>query len=591
MKQPQTSREQKNSANKMHIFIRLWGYLYQQKPMVILALLLSISSNILALLGPLLSGLAIDAIGTQKGGVDFQNVFLYCGLMMAFYLVSALLSYWLSVLMIQLSQKIVCQMREDAFCALTKLPIPYFDAHQAGDLISRISYDIDVVNASLSNDLLQIATSVITVLGSFAMMLVISPQLLSVFIITIPVAILFTRYRTKKVRPLFRQRSQKLGELNGFAEEILSGQKTTKAYHQEQTMISRFDEKNESACDAYYRSDYYGSTTGPCVNFINNISLALISVLGAILFLYQQITLGNLSSFVLYSRKFSGPINEIANIIGDLQSACAAAERVFRLIDQPPELPDTENAVHLSQAQGKVQMEGVQFGYRPDKIVLKNLNLNVEPGQLIAIVGPTGAGKTTITNLLMRFYELTKGNIFMDGQEIRTLTRNSVRKSYAIVLQDAWLFHGSIRENLCYGNPDATEEEMIRAAKAARIHDFIEKLPQGYDTVVSEDGVNISQGQKQLLTIARALLMNCRMLILDEATSNVDTRTEIKIQQALRELMKDKTCFVIAHRLSTIQNADKILVVLQGDIVEQGTHQQLLQKKGVYSELYHAQFE
>ena len=559
--------------------------------MVVLALFLSISSNVLALLGPFLSGLAIDAIGTQMGKVDFSKVYLYCGLMLIFYILSALLSYWLSALMIQLSQKVVCKMREDAFCALTKLPIQYFDSHQTGDLISRISYDIDVVNASLSNDLLQIATSVITVVGSFGMMLAISPQLLVVFVITIPVAILFTKYRTNKVRPLFRKRSKKLGELNGFAEEILSGQKTTKAYHQEQTMISRFDRKNQEACDAYYRSDYYGSTTGPCVNFINNISLALISMLGAILFLYQQITLGNLSSFVLYSRKFSGPINEIANIIGDLQSACAAAERVFRLIDEQPELADSSNAQPLVQAQGSVRMENVRFGYRPEKIVLKDLNLDVRPGQLIAIVGHTGAGKTTITNLLMRFYELSSGHILMDGKDIQTLTRESVRRSYAIVLQDAWLFQGTIRENLCYGNPNASEEEMVKTAQAARIHDFIVKLPQGYDTLVSEDGINISQGQKQLLTIARALLMDCRMLILDEATSNVDTRTEIKIQQALRELMKNKTCFVIAHRLSTIQNADRILVVEQGNIVEQGTHTQLLQKNGVYAELYHAQFE
>ncbi len=580
-----------SQVGRMHLFIRLWGYLYQQRFMVVLALFLSISSNVLALLGPFLSGLAIDAIGTQMGKVDFSKVYLYCGLMLIFYILSALLSYWLSALMIQLSQKVVCKMREDAFCALTKLPIQYFDSHQTGDLISRISYDIDVVNASLSNDLLQIATSVITVVGSFGMMLAISPQLLVVFVITIPVAILFTKYRTNKVRPLFRKRSKKLGELNGFAEEILSGQKTTKAYHQEQTMISRFDRKNQEACDAYYRSDYYGSTTGPCVNFINNISLALISMLGAILFLYQQITLGNLSSFVLYSRKFSGPINEIANIIGDLQSACAAAERVFRLIDEQPELADSSNAQPLVQAQGSVRMENVRFGYRPEKIVLKDLNLDVRPGQLIAIVGHTGAGKTTITNLLMRFYELSSGHILMDGKDIQTLTRESVRRSYAIVLQDAWLFQGTIRENLCYGNPNASEEEMVKTAQAARIHDFIVKLPQGYDTLVSEDGINISQGQKQLLTIARALLMDCRMLILDEATSNVDTRTEIKIQQALRELMKNKTCFVIAHRLSTIQNADRILVVEQGNIVEQGTHTQLLQKNGVYAELYHAQFE
>lgn len=482
-------------------------------------------------------------------------------------------------------------MREDVFRHLVELPVRYFDSHQTGDIISRISYDIDTVNASLSNDLLQVATSFITVVGSLIMMLAISPLLVLVFAVTIPISIVFTRYMTRKVRPLFRNRSLKLGELNGFVEEIITGQKTIKAYHQEQTMVGRFDVKNKEAVDAYYNADYYGSMTGPSVNFINNLSLSLISMFGAILFLFGKLGLGALSSFVLYSRKFSGPINEIANIISELQSACAAAERVFLLIDEPVEPEDVPGAAMLDHVRGSVEMEHIRFGYLPDKTVIQDLSLKAEPGNLVAIVGPTGAGKTTVINLLMRFYDPDAGHIHLDGKEIRQVTRKSLRLAYAMVLQDTWLFHGSIFDNIAYGKKNATREEVEAAAKAAKIHSYISRLPEGYDTILNEDGMNISQGQKQLLTIARAMLLDANMLILDEATSNVDTRTEIQIQEAMRTLMKGKTCFVIAHRLSTIQNADTILVVRNGDIVEQGDHHSLMERGGVYAGLYRSQFQ
>ena len=511
--------------------------------------------------------------------------------MILFYLLSSLFSYVLSVLMIRLSQKVVFQMREDVFRHLVELPVRYFDSHQTGDIISRISYDIDTVNASLSNDLLQVATSFITVVGSLIMMLAISPLLVLVFAVTIPISIVFTRYMTRKVRPLFRNRSLKLGELNGFVEEIITGQKTIKAYHQEQTMVGRFDVKNKEAVDAYYNADYYGSMTGPSVNFINNLSLSLISMFGAILFLFGKLGLGALSSFVLYSRKFSGPINEIANIISELQSACAAAERVFLLIDEPVEPEDVPGAAMLDHVRGSVEMEHIRFGYLPDKTVIQDLSLKAEPGNLVAIVGPTGAGKTTVINLLMRFYDPDAGHIHLDGKEIRQVTRKSLRLAYAMVLQDTWLFHGSIFDNIAYGKKNATREEVEAAAKAAKIHSYISRLPEGYDTILNEDGMNISQGQKQLLTIARAMLLDANMLILDEATSNVDTRTEIQIQEAMRTLMKGKTCFVIAHRLSTIQNADTILVVRNGDIVEQGDHHSLMERGGVYAGLYRSQFQ
>lgn len=591
MRKPPVGIAAPKPQNRKKVLVRLWGYLFQHKWMIVAALLLTFTSNLLALLGPMLSGKAIDYIGIDAGQANFPMVFYYCALMLLFYIISSALSYVLSVLMVKLSQKVVYQMRKDLFDKLVELPVRFFDSHQTGDIISRISYDIDTVNASLSNDLLQIATSAITVVGSLIMMLLISPQLVLVFAVTIPISIFFTKYMTGRVRPLFRKRSAKLGELNGFVEEIISGQKTTKAYHQEETMIGRFDEKNNDAVQAYYEADYYGSMVGPSVNFINNLSLALISVFGALLYLAGSLTPGNLSSFVLYSRKFSGPINEMANIISELQSACAAAERVLRLIDEEPEPADAPGAISLPETAGDVRMEHIRFGYDPEKIIIHNLNLHAKPGSLVAIVGPTGAGKTTIINLLMRFYDPQSGRILMDGHDSREITRKSLRAAYTMVLQDTWLFHGTIYENIAFSRPEATREEVMEAAKAARIHRYITQLPDGYDTIINEDGMNISQGQKQMLTIARAMLSDAKMLILDEATSNVDTRTEQQIQAAMRNLMKDKTCFVIAHRLSTIQNADEILVVQKGDIMEQGTHEELMQRGGIYAGLYRSQFQ
>mgnify|MGYP005760328237 FL=1 len=576
--------------DRRYVLIRLWSYLYRYKWLLFLALFLTIVSNLLGLIGPMLSGYAIDAIHGPND-VDFPKVFFYAGLMILFYAVSSLLMYILTRITIRFSQRIIYQMRKDVFHTLMGLPVGYFDKTQTGDIVSRISYDIDTVNASLSNDLLQICTSVITVIGSLIMMLLIAPLLVSVFAITIPASIFLTRYMTRKVRPLFRKRSAKLGELNGYSEEIISGQKTIKAYHQEETMIGRFDVKNTEAVDAYYNADYYGSMTGPSVNFINNLSLSLVSVLGAILYLFQSISLGNLSSFVLYSRKFSGPINEAANILSELQSATAAAERVFRLIDEAPEPADAPDAIELKDVQGDVRMDHVQFGYLDGQPVIHDLSFHAAPGSLTAIVGPTGAGKTTLINLLMRFYDPWSGSITVDGKEISKLTRSSLRRAYTMVLQDTWLFTGTIYENISYGKEDATMEDVVNACKAAHIHEAIMQMPHGYDTVLTGDGSGLSKGQKQMLTIARAMLLDSKMLILDEATSNVDTQTEEKIQQAMYALMEGKTCFVIAHRLSTIQNADHILVVHGGDIVEQGNHETLLKQGGLYAKLYYSQFQ
>ena len=499
--------------------------------LIVCAAVLMLVSNIFALLGPKLSGDAIDAIGTKPGGVDFPTVFYYVKFMLLFYVLSAVSSYALSLIIQKIGRRMSYEMRKDVFDKLVSLPVSFFDQHQAGDIISIISYDVDTANSSLSNDFLQVCQSAVIIIGSFIMMLTIAPVLVLVFAVTIPVSVVWTRYITGRVHPLFRKRSKKLGELNGFVEEMIGGQKTTKAYRREEAFLKRFDVKNDEAVDAYTTSEYYGTITGPSVNFINNASLALVSVFGAFLYFLGSIGIGDISSFVLYSRRFSGPINEIANILGDLQSAFAAAERIFRLLDELPEKEDDKAAAVLKDVYGDVLIDNVSFGYTPEKMIIKNLSLHAEKGNLIAIVGPTGAGKTTIINLLMRFYDVQKGDILVDGQSIYSLTRESLRKAYTMVLQDTWLFGGTVFENIAYGKENVTREEVVQAAKAAKIHDFIEALPNGYDTMLTDNGINISKGQKQLLTIARAMLLDSKMLILDEATSNVDTQTERAIRR------------------------------------------------------------
>lgn len=582
--------ENKNDVRKLHVVKRLGVYLMEHKWLLLAAIVLSISSNMLALIGPRLSGYAIDNI-VGPGQVNFEGVFYYCALMVIFYIGASILAYILAWVMLKISRGIAYRLRKDLFDRLLSLPVSYFDTHATGNIISKISYDIDTVNTSLSSDLVSICSSVITVIGSFSMMVAISPKLVMVFVFTVPLSILMTKKITGITRPMFRKRSGKMGELNGLVEELISGQKTLKAYHQEENTIQKFKDKNKETVDAYYNADYYGAMVGPSVNFMNNFSLTLISVFGAILYLRGAISLGNISSFVLYSRKFSGPINESANIMSEFQSAFAAAERIFRLMDELPESADAEDAKVLTDVDGVVDIEHVSFGYEPNKTILHDLNLHVDKGSMIAVVGPTGAGKTTLINLLMRFYDVNEGAIYVDRNEIRQVTRDSLRKSYSMVLQDTWLFNGTIYDNIAYGKEGATMEDVVGAAKAAKIHNYIMTLPNEYQTILTDDGTNISKGQKQLLTIARAMLLDTHMLILDEATSNVDTRTEIQIQEAMTKLMEGKTCFIIAHRLSTIRNADHILVVRDGEIVEQGNHETLMKQKGFYSQMYYSQFE
>ena len=569
---------------------RLWTYMRPHLWGLLLAAALSILGNVIGLVGPRLSGRAIDAI-LGEGGVDFPNVFRYALWMVGCYALSGAMTYALSRLMIRISRSIVFDMRRDAFNRLVSLPVSYFDRHQPGDVISRISYDIDTINTSLTHDLVQMAASLVTVVGSLLMMLSITPLLVLVFAVTIPLSMAVTRYRAKRVRPLFRERSAKLGAMNGFIEEITAGLKTIRAYGREKAFTRRFDGKNDEAVDAFYRADRFACINGPIVNCINNLSLALISFFGILLYMVGRVTLGNISSFVLYSRKFSGPINEFANIISDLQSALAAAERVFRLIDEEPEPADDPEARAMDDVRGHVEAQALRFSYEPGREILHGVDFVAPPGKVVAIVGETGCGKTTLINLLMRFYDADSGRITLDEHPIRSLPRADLRRAYTMVLQDTWLFYGTIRENIAYGKPDATEEKIVAAAKAAMIHGYIESLPQGYDTLLSDNAVNLSKGQKQLLTIARAILIDSPMLILDEATSNVDTQTERQIQSAMLRLMEGRTCFVIAHRLSTIQGADQILVMDKGAIVERGTHRELLSRRGTYYELYAAQFQ
>lgn len=587
---PDRSNRAPRAKNVRGTILRLLKTMLHERALFALAVVLTLMGNLIGLAGPRLAGEAIDAIGADVH-VLWRAVFTKCLLMLLCYAVSAGLSYALSLLMIHISRGVVYRMRAQAFDRLMRLPVRFYDEHPSGDIISRISYDIDTVNTSLSNDIVQLLSTVVTVAGSLGFMISISPRLLIVFVVTVPLSLYAGRRRAKVTKPLFRARSRKLGELNSFVEEQLSGLTTLRAYCREDAATARFDEINEQAVEAYYQSEYEGSVVGPLVNFINNLSLALVSVFGALLFCAGELSIGAISSFVLYSRRFSGPINEAANVFSELQSALAAAERVFALIDEPAEPDDPPTARALQGVRGHVELQNVDFGYEPGQTILHNFCVDAQPGRLIAVVGPTGAGKTTLISLLMRFYEAQHGSILVDGADIHGITRDSLRAAYAMVLQETWLFHGTVYDNLRYGSPNATREQVIAAAKAAHADGFIRRLPQGYDTLLTDDGANISKGQKQLLTIARAMLLESRMVILDEATSNVDTRVEKLIQKAMRELMAGKTCFVIAHRLSTIESADEILVVDHGEIVERGTHRSLMQKKGFYYHMYRAQFE
>lgn len=569
---------------------RLFGYIFQYKGLTICALIFTLVGNILAMYGPKLAGNAINLIELGTNKIDLNMVYYYCCLMIIFYSTSFLFNYVLRKIMVHLSQSIIYKIRKESFQKISKLEVGYFDSHQIGDILSRFLYDAETLGMALCQDFIIISTSCITAIMSIIMLLSISPLMFVFWGFMIPISAMITTLINKRVRPMFRNRTQKLGNLNGFFEEIVSGYKTVKVYNQQKNIEKQFENFHEEVLDAHYKSEYYSTMVSPCVNFINNLSLAILCITGSILYLIAKISLGEISSFILYSKKFSGVLNEISTISNEIQSALAAAERIFNFIDEKEE-EDSPNSIYTKKIDGDIKFSKVSFGYTNKEIIINNLNLNIKRGQMVAIVGKTGSGKSTLINLLMRFYKVSSGFITVDDKNINEISMESLRRSYALILQDTWFFHGTIYDNLVYGNPLVTIEEVENATKAIGVHNYIMSLKEGYNTILSEDAINISQGQKQLIAIARAMLVEANVLILDEATSNIDTITEIKIQKAIQKLMKNKTCFVIAHRLSTIKNADIILVMEQGSIVEKGTHDKLISQKGVYYSLYQSQFQ
>ncbi|MDP4146420.1 MAG: ABC transporter ATP-binding protein [Bacillota bacterium] len=569
---------------------RLWTYFGSQRKLLLIIFMFIIIDSALGLSIPYLIGRSVDAMSKAGGHVDFSMLEIMVLTLAAAYIGDTILTFLQGWLMAGVSQKIVKGLRKTLFDKLQKLPIAFFDIHTHGEVMSRLSNDIDNVSTTISQSTIQLMTGAITIAGSFIMMLILSPTLTLSSIITVPMVFILTRTIAKKTQVLFKSQQMELGKLNGHIEETISGLQVVKAFNHEDKAIEQFDEVNSRLCEVGLKAQIWSGYIMPMMNVINNIGFAAVAAVGGALAVNNIITVGIIASFLSYSRQFSRPLNDLANIFNTLQSAVAGAERVFDIIDEKEEPEDSKAAVELKQPKGHVVFNKVSFGYRSGVPILKNINFQAPKGSSIALVGPTGAGKTTIVNLLTRFYDVTEGSISIDGRDIREYTRDSLRKCFGIVLQDTYLFSGTIRENIKYGRLDAVDEEMERAAAMANADVFIKRLPKGYDTVLSESGSNLSQGERQLLAIARAILSNPSILILDEATSSVDTRTELNIQEAMLKLMKDRTSFIIAHRLSTIRDADTIMVIDHGEIVESGNHDELISQRGVYYSMYSNQF-
>lgn len=553
------------------------------------SLLCAFITVVFTLYVPILTGRAIDCIVT-KGQVDFISmgrILLRIGLIVA----ATAVSQWLmSHINNTITYRVVKDIRTQAFGKLEKLPLKYIDSHQHGDMISRIIADIDQFSDGLLMGFTQLFTGVLTILGTLIFMFTINPLIAVVVVAVTPVSLFVASFIARRTYAMFQRQSQTRGELTSHIEEMLGNQKTVQAFGHEAESQAQFEEINERLRVWGLKATFFSSITNPATRFVNSLVYAAVGIAGAFAAIKGILSVGQLSSFLSYANQYTKPFNEISGVVTELQNALASAARVFELIDEKPQLPDAPDARVLADVEGHVKLTDVAFSYNPDAPLIEGMNLDVKPGQRVAIVGPTGCGKTTVINLLMRFYDVNSGSIEVEGTDVRQITRKSLRTSYGMVLQETWLKSGTIRDNIAYGRPDATKEEVIRAAKEAHAHSFIKRMPQGYDTVISEDGGNLSQGQKQLLCIARVMLCLPPMLILDEATSSIDTRTEIRIQKAFAKMMKGRTSFIVAHRLSTIREADVILVMRDGHIVEQGTHESLLEKQGFYAELYNSQF-
>ena len=569
---------------------RILNYIGVYKWLVLLSVILAAVTVALTLYAPILVGEGVDLI-LGPGNVDFQGLLAVLKKIAVVVALTALTQWLMNHMNNQITYHVVQDIRVKAFQHIQELPLKYLDSHPYGDIISRLIADIDQFSEGLLMGFTQLFTGVLTIIGTLGFMLAVNPVITAVVVLVTPLSLFVAAFIARKTFSMFQLQSQTRGELTTLVDEMIGNEKVVQAFGYEKEAQARFEEINERLRGYSLRAIFFSSITNPATRFVNSMVYASVGAAGAFAAIRGFLSVGQLSIFLSYANQYTKPFNEISGVVTELQNALACAARVFALMDEPPFEPEDEDAVELKQADGSVALENVSFSYQPEVPLIEDLNLDVKPGQRIALVGLTGCGKTTIINLLMRFYDVQKGAIRVSGTDIRHMTRESLRESYGMVLQETWLKSGTIRENIAYGRPDASEEEIIQAAKDAHAHSFIRRMPQGYDTVLSEDGGNLSQGQRQLLCIARVMLCNPAMLILDEATSSIDTRTEIRIQKAFAAMMEGRTSFIVAHRLSTIQEADVILVMKDGHIIEQGTHESLLARHGFYAELYNSQFE
>jgi ABC-type multidrug transport system fused ATPase/permease subunit len=555
-----------------------------------LALICALISNVLASLAPLIVGRAIDKV-VGKGNVQFDYVIKILVILGLLYCISAAFMWIFSIFANFVAYSTTYDLRKEAFYKITKLPLKFFDENAHGDTMSKLTNDIDAVSDGLFQAITQFYPGIVTILSSLILMLYLSVKITLVILIMTPFCFIIASYITKNSNKMFKQQQNTIGELNGYIEEIIGNQKVVKAFGYEERSQKQFEKINDKLYGFGQKAQFYSSLTNPATRFVNNITYILVGIVGGILAVISGLSVGKISSFLTYSTQFSQPINNVTSVAAQLQAALAAAERIFSILDENEQTKEALKTEKIQVTEGNVQFKAVNFSYNEDRKLIEDLNLKVEKGDTIAIVGPTGAGKTTLVNLIMRFYDINSGSILIDNKDISHFTRASVRTSIGMVLQDTWLFSGTIKDNISYAKPEATMEEIIAAAKSANIHSYIKRLPEGYNTIISEAGGNLSEGQKQLLTIARVMLKSPPILILDEATSSVDTRTEAHIQKAFAEIMKNRTTFIIAHRLSTIRDADLILVMNNGNIVEKGNHKELIKKDGFYNKLYKSQFE